>query len=275
MSNTLRTTLPPAGVHLLTALADEQRTTFSTADALRLCGRSAGATYTLLSRLVSGGWLARLERGRYLIVPLEAGREARWTEEPFVLATQLASPSAISHWSAASFWNLTEQLVTTVFVSTPQRKFRTQQTIAGVPVRFIHRPERKFFGAVQQRVGDRRISIMSVEKTLVDVLEQPQYAGGIVEAAKAFKNAFDERRVDVEAFAQALGRIGNGAVAKRAGFLLELFRLHPELQAQLERELTAGETLLNPLAERQGPRSARWRLRVNVSTGDLVDWQDY
>jgi len=275
MSKSVRTSLPPAGVRLLTALGDEQLTTFSTEDALRLSGRSAGATHALLSRLASGGWLERLERGRYLVVPLEAGREARWTEEPFVLAAQLASPSAISHWSAASFWNLTEQLVTTVFVSTPRRKFRTRQTVAGLPVQFIHRPERKFFGAVQQRVGDRRISIMSIEKTLVDVLEQPQYGGGIVEASKAFKNAFDERRVDVEAFAQALRRIGNGAVAKRAGFLLELFRLHPELQAQIERGLTAGETLFNPLAERQGSRSARWRLRVNIPTGDLLDWQDY
>jgi len=275
MSNPLRTTLPPAGVQLLIALADEELTTFSTDEARRLSGRSTGATHALLSRLVSGGWLARLERGNYLVVPVEAGREGRWTEEPFVLAARLASPSAISHWSAASFWNLTEQLVATVFVSTPQRKFHTRQILAGVPIQFIHRPERKFFGAVQQRVGDRRISIMSVEKTLVDVLEQPQYAGGIVEASKAFKNAFDEGRVDVDAFAQALRRIGNGAVAKRAGFLLELFRLHPQLQAQIERGLTAGETLLNPLAERQGPRSARWRLRVNVPTGDLVGWQDY
>lgn len=275
MISTIRTKLPPAGVQLLTALADEQLTTFTTDDAVRLSGRSPGATHALLSRLGSGGWLARLERGRYLVVPIQAGREARWTEEPFVLAAQLASPSAISHWSAASYWNLTEQLVTTVFVSTPQRKFRTRQTIAGVPVRFVYRPERKFFGSVQQRVGDQHISVTSVEKTLVDVLEQPQYAGGFVEAAKAFKNAFDDGRADAEALGQALRRLRNGAVTKRAGYLLELFELHPELQRQLERELTAGETLLNPLAERQGTRSARWRLRVNVSTDDLLGWQDY
>ncbi|MCI0877199.1 MAG: type IV toxin-antitoxin system AbiEi family antitoxin domain-containing protein, partial [Chloroflexi bacterium] len=39
-----------------------------------------------LSRLESKGWLMRLERGLYLIVPLEAGPEGMWAENPLAIA---------------------------------------------------------------------------------------------------------------------------------------------------------------------------------------------
>ena len=35
------------------------------------------------------GWLARIERGRYLIVPLEAGPDRVWTEDALVIASYL------------------------------------------------------------------------------------------------------------------------------------------------------------------------------------------
>lgn len=275
MSQTIRTSLPPAGVRLLTSLADEGKTVFSTADAARLLGGSAGRTHTLLTRLVAGGWLERVERGRYFVVPLEAGREARWVEEPFVLATRLASPSAISHWSAAAHWNLTEQIVRTVFVSTTQRKFRSERVVSGVPFRFVHRPERKFFGIVRERLGQTFVPVTSIEKTLVDMLEQPQFSGGIVEAAKALKTAYDNGRVDADALAHSLERLGNGAVVKRAGFLLEFFEFDPDLRTRLTRGLTAGEALLDPLSRLGGPRSARWRLRLNVALSDLTEWEHH
>ena len=32
------------------------------------------------------GWIARLERGKYIVIPLEAGPERRWTEDSYVVA---------------------------------------------------------------------------------------------------------------------------------------------------------------------------------------------
>ena len=38
-----------------------------------------------LSRLVQAGWLERVERGLYIVIPLEAGPEGRWSEDSRLL----------------------------------------------------------------------------------------------------------------------------------------------------------------------------------------------
>src|SRR3972149_6150557 len=59
-----------------------------------------------LSRLVRSGWLERIERGLYLIVPLEAGPEGHWTEDPMVIAAQLVPSGAVGYWSAPPSWGV-------------------------------------------------------------------------------------------------------------------------------------------------------------------------
>jgi predicted transcriptional regulator of viral defense system len=59
----------------LARLAAAGRTLFSTAEAQAWWG-DAGYTANVLSRLVDQGWLQRLERGLFMLIPLEAG--ARW-----------------------------------------------------------------------------------------------------------------------------------------------------------------------------------------------------
>ncbi len=42
-----------------------------------------------MARLVDKGWLERLAKGKYLIVPLEAGPDRTWTEDAHVIAGHL------------------------------------------------------------------------------------------------------------------------------------------------------------------------------------------
>ncbi len=75
----------------------------------------------MLGRLEQGGWLRRIERGLYMLIPLESGPDRTWTQDSLVIGTRLAEPSAVSYWSAFRYWNLTEQLPHIVFILTPRR----------------------------------------------------------------------------------------------------------------------------------------------------------
>ena len=79
--------------------------------------------FTLTARLVDKGWLERIEKGKYLIVPLEAGPDRTWTEDAHVIAGHLVSPSMVSHWSALNYWNLTEQVPRVTYVQTTARSY--------------------------------------------------------------------------------------------------------------------------------------------------------
>src|SRR4030067_1926799 len=67
-----------------------------------------------LSRLERRGWLKRLERGLYLIVPLDAGPSGQWSEDPLVIAAQLAPEGAVAYWTALHYWGMTEQISKTI-----------------------------------------------------------------------------------------------------------------------------------------------------------------
>jgi predicted transcriptional regulator of viral defense system len=65
-------------------------------------------------------------------------------------------------------------------------------------------------------------------------------------------------------------RLSVGAVTRRLGYLLELYRIAPEEElVRLREPLTATYHPLDPLLPREGPHLARWRLQVNISPEEL------
>jgi len=128
-------------------------------------GRSARDT---LARLVAKGWLDRIEKGKYLIVPLEAGPDRTWTEDAHVIAGHLVSPSMVSYWSALNYWNLTEQVPRVTCVQTTARKENRRPRVLGMRFRIVRVNPRKFFATTdtvpgnptsRSRIGKRRSSI--------------------------------------------------------------------------------------------------------------------
>ena len=96
--------LSDAEASFLTTLAASGKQIFVTNDGYDVLGKGK-ATRDALARLVDKGWLERIEKGKYLIVPLEAGPDRTWTEDAHVIAGHLVSPSMVSHWSALNYWN--------------------------------------------------------------------------------------------------------------------------------------------------------------------------
>ena len=87
--------LSDAEASFLTTLAASGKQIFVTKDGYDLLGKSK-ATRDALARLVNKGWLERIEKGKYLIVPLEAGPDRTWTEDAHVIAGHLVSPAMVS-----------------------------------------------------------------------------------------------------------------------------------------------------------------------------------
>ena len=117
--------LSDAEASFLTTMAAKGKDIFTTRDAYDILGEGK-ATRDTLERLIDKGWLERIEKGKYLIVPLEAGPDRTWTEDAFVIARHLVRPSMVAYWSALNYWNLTEQVPRVTYVQTTARKEITQ-----------------------------------------------------------------------------------------------------------------------------------------------------
>ena len=256
---------------LLTTLAAEGRSVFATADAYAIRGRGR-ATRDALERLVRKGWLERIAKGKYLIVPLEAGPERTWTESAHVIAGALVSPSMISYWSALAYWNLTEQVPHVTYVQTTSRKDERTPTILGMRFRIVRVRSPKFFGGHRCYSRGGPAVVTDREKTILDCLDRPDLCGGVEEVARALVTSDGD--VDWNRVTDYLCRFGSGAVVKRLGFLAEHLKLahppEPSMLARWRELLTAGIGKLDPSSPRRSHRTVtRWRIAVNLPEAGL------
>lgn len=226
--------------------------------------QSKVAATNSLGRLVKKGWLQRLERGLYQIVPLEAGPDRLWSENALVIASSLISPGAVAYWSALRFWNLTEQIPRVQFIQTTKRKKAI--TIQGVEFRFIHVAGRYYFGISTRKIDDTQIFVTDREKTIIDAASRPDISGGIMQLAQAMNSSINT--IDWEKLDRYLIQWGGGVVAKRLGYLVETLSLSiPALDSKIAHwrtMISKGISQLEPGSGRSGPVVTRWQLQINV-----------
>ena len=173
----------------------------------------------------------------------------------------LVNPAAISRWSALHYHGLTEQVPREVFVLTTTEGSipRIRRTEARLPqggylvgdttYRFVQvRPER-FFGTQKVWIGDARVSITDVERTLVDGLSMPQHCGDFAEVLHAFEVGMD--RLDFERITDYAARL-DVATVKRLGWVLEYHGADPSSIDQLASLPVRGYRMLDPTGPRKG-----------------------
>lgn len=226
--------------------------------------QSRVAATNTLGRLVRKGWLQRLGRGLYMIIPLEAGPERLWSENAFVLASSLILPGAVAYWSALRFWNMTEQIPQVQLIQTTKRKKAI--TIHDVEFRFIHVAERYYFGVITRKIDDAAVMVTDREKTILDAASRPDLSGGIAQLAQAIKSSFNS--IDWEKLDRYLLQWGGGVVAKRLGYLVEALSLPiPARDSKINRwqtMISKGISQLEPGSGQTGPVVTRWQLQINV-----------
>lgn len=265
-------TLGDAGSSLLTELTRQSKRLFSFEDAAKAHGTRDGGLRELLSTLVRRRWLQRLERGKYLILPFEAGREGEWTEHEFIIASYLIDPHYIGFRTALNYYGYTEQLSRTVFVASTRRKAKSALEVSGVTYRFVCMPRRKFFGIAEISLDEHRVNISDREKTIVDCLDHLKICGGIAEMAKALW--YGRQELDFVRMAEYARLNGNRAVNQRLGYLLESLGWEAESAIALLRKSISGSYApLDTLAPRKGRHVERWKVVVNVRDDELQQWK--
>lgn len=263
------TALGPREAEFLSGLASSGMEHFTVREAVRFWG-SAEMAWKKLRHLERKGWVERVERGKYLVIPLEAGTTRSWSEEPYLIASALVQPAAIAYWSAIRHWNWTEQIPRIVYVQTTSRKNKPKRTVFGVRYEFVTVSSAAFFGHIKEWHKGKPVLITDREKTLIDCANDVERAGTIEELAKAVKSAVPG--ISWSKLNDYIGRFPNGAVPKRLGYLFETLVPALPVQAQevlasWQEHLSAGVVSLQPLKNRTGKISTRWRVRVNARLG--------
>ncbi|MDP3564351.1 MAG: type IV toxin-antitoxin system AbiEi family antitoxin [Methanoregula sp.] len=240
-------------IEILKSMAKENRV-FSFDQLYQKTHIDKGMLRVILFRMEEKGFIERIDKGKYLIIPL-GSEKGKYTLHEFVIASYLVDPYAISYWSALHHYGLTEQIPTTVFVQTPARKSKSTMEIFGVNYQIVRVKEDKFFGIRKEWIEETSVSITDKEKTIIDCLDKPQYAGGIIEVAKALKSS----SLNHDRLTKYAIRLDNFAVIRRLGYLCEKMGVPINLPPLRSKKYL----LLDPTLPAEGRNDPKWRLVIN------------
>jgi predicted transcriptional regulator of viral defense system len=216
----------------------------------------------MLSRWAKKGWMSRVRRGLYVSVPLESRTADVPLEDPWLIAERLFAPCYIGGWSAAEYLDLTEQIFSTVIVMTVQKPRVRSPKIKGTGFMLRTIAEKAMFGLKPVWRGQVKIPVSDPTRTILDMLSDPVLGGGIRSVKDMFINYLRSENKNLEQLIEYAQRLGNGAVFKRLGFLLEMIASdETETIDKCRLRLTAGNTKLDPKLSND-KLITRWRLWV-------------
>lgn len=218
-----------------------------------------------LDRLQRKGWIRRIKRGRFAVIPLSSGETRAPQLHEFLIAMELVSPAAIAYWSALNHHGMTEQIPRTVFVATNHHIQKSTRETLGISFQIISVQPKKFFGIERDWINEQPFSITDKEKTIIDGLDLPKYVGGVGEIAKALAQSWNE--LNEEKLREYSIKIGNTAAGKRLGFLMEALGVGNPESLRKSLSFGAGFSPLDPTLPKRGKHSRQWGLLINAQVG--------
>ncbi len=239
---------------------------FSVTDAAVTLHLPADKTRRLLAQLAGRGWLSRIRRNAYALVPLGASKPGEWREDPWNAAATAFAPCYLGGWTAGEHWSLTEQLFRDIIVFSSRRVHERVITLQGTTYRVKRSAPKNFFGLQTVWRGQNRISVSDPSRTIVDLLDDPSVGGGMRHVSEMVSTYFAGDSRDDAKLIDYVPKLGNRTVWKRLGFLVETLEISaPELVSVARKSMSKGLSLLDPAGPKTGRVLKRWNLRVNLA----------
>jgi predicted transcriptional regulator of viral defense system len=220
----------------------------------------------LLSDMVKRGLLMRLKKGLYYIIPYEQEAGA-FMPDWHLIAEHLTKKTEhyIGYYSALQIHNLITQPSLKEQIVVAKQIRPSTHKIKNVVFQFIYHNEKHFFGSKKIWIDSfHKVTCSDLEKTFVDCLFKPDYAGGIVEVSRAMYISKDKIKFDK--LLEYAERFKSQAVIKRLGFLLETLEIETEITKRLYKVKTASYVLLDTELPISGKMISRWSIQQNLDT---------
>ena len=220
----------------------------------------------LLSDMTKRGLLMRLKEGVYYIIPYEENAETFMPDWHLIVKYLVKDAKHyIGYYSALQVHNLITQpsLKEQIVVSKQIRP--SEIKIKNITFQFIYHNETHFFGEKKIWIDDfNKVQCSDIEKTIIDCLFKPDYAGGIVEVARAIYST--KEKLDYNKLLEYAIKFNSQAVVKRLGYLLELFEIETVITEELQKRQTASYIVLDTELPKTGKRNSRWSIQQNLDT---------
>jgi len=206
---------------LLDRLTAAGESTFSTAEAVEILGRSPQSTVNLLSRLVDDGLIGRVSRGHYAIRPLgRLGTSAAAEDTALAVAAVFSDrPHRIAYRSALAHHGLVVRPSRVIQVACPDQVRIT--ALAGRPLDVVR--ERSATVAVGSTRAGYGAYVSTRERALLDGARRSDLIGGLGVLGDALDTASSD--IDIEELRSLAKQLGAIPALRRLVSLARILEL--------------------------------------------------
>ena len=250
---------------LLQALSNRGKDFFTLKDATEILSDKDYTTVRkLLSDMTKRGLLMRLKDGLYHRIPYEQ-RPDQYFPNWHLTAEAIVQPREyyIGLYSALDIHGLVTQPNMIEQVITWERIKPKIQQIKNVRFEYFTLNKSRFFGFKKHWIDDfHKVNCSDLEKTFLDCLYKPDYAGGITEITKALYKS--REKLQSTRFQEYLEKFNTQVVYKRLGFIINELDLFPELQNFISGKISSSFAPLDPSLDKHGIYNSRWGIIDNI-----------
>ena len=256
----------------LYALNERKKDFFTLKEAVEiLSGKDYSTIRKLLSDMTRRGLIMRIKDGLYHRIPYEQQPD-QYFPNWHLTAEAIAQPKEyyIGFYSALDIHGLITQPSMIEQVVTWERVKPKIQKVKKVRFEFITLSKNRFFGYKKYWINDfQKVNCSVLEKTFLDCLFKPDYAGGITEITRSLYKSRD--KLQPVKFQEYLGNFNTQTVYKRLGFIINQLGLFQELQVFIAGKISASYTPLDPSLDKHGNYSSKWRIIDNIDFKTVLD----
>ena len=254
---------------ILDQIVADERVVVQAEDVSEIAQVGRSSSNAILSRLAKKGWVQRLFRGKYVVIPVGAPTDSPALESAWQIGNTLYSPCIVSGWSAAEYWGLTDQIFNVVSLVTAKPQRARDQNVGGVRFRIRTLPEEKLFGASNVWFGTTKVRVADAHRTLIDIFDAPEFGGGGRHVTDICRGYWRSSHIDEDKLLEYAEHFGRGTVFKRLGLMAERYGNPSEEWAmRCMAGCSRGVSLFDPDGPDTGPIRSRWQIRVNIPLGD-------
>lgn len=198
-------------------LIENEQRVFTIKNITTILNISTPNARNIASDMVKKNVIERVKPGLFVRIPETIILDKQFYKEDAVLiAATIMNNAYISHYSSLSILGLAERYINKVYVST--KKHQRDIIYHDIQIKFIAVIPSRFFGTTTIEYLNTKIQISNQERTILDILNRPEYSGGWNEIINCLKNL---EAVNWTILLEYIRRFDNKLLARRIGYILD------------------------------------------------------
>jgi len=234
---------------------------------------SPGTLRVIIHRLTKKGYLSRVKKGVFVLVPLFLVKEKKDYSPLIEVGSRMTTPYYLSHYTALTVHGKALHTMNTVFLTTTRWKKNIRWR--DYTFKFNVVDEKYFFGFSEMKYGSETILVSDMEKTIVDILRKPAFcADGFAELGRVIALNFEELNLDL--LLDYLHRMKNASLYGRLGYILSILsdegfiNIRESFFKKIKNRTPKNYALLFPSKERKGVLIKDWRIIDNYGRDTIT-----